>query len=442
MERVDALNRCEFVNNLVKIIRGLSNTKKTASIALNGQWGCGKSFVLDMLEEKLSVFHSSQRDDNGKYFVFRYNCWQYDYYEEPIMAIVSSLYGTLNKYEWLKDAKHQEYINKFMAISRVGLEFVRQLTLNKLDIDLEELKKSYDGENEKQDFDKYFTLNEAIEQYKCALGEVAKERPVLIIVDELDRCLPEYAIKVLERLHHIFYGVENVVVLMAYDENQIAHTVEEIFGKGTDVNNYLRKFVDYRVNLDTGNSTQTFFAKFAFYFDRFNIQNEDQLFELVRKIYVDMDIRKIEKCIERINLIDTIADLSVRNESVCAAELIYMALNDFVFSKDGAGVFVNSICSYTSDSRVTRILNDGELKKYKELIALLRNTKDTHIVECNGNVLRFYDDTLGNAMSLVAKVYECTIHKNGYGIKVGYSLVNDEKWQSFRKFVDNVDLVL
>ena len=34
MERVDALNRCEFVNNLVKIIRGLSNTKKTASIAL------------------------------------------------------------------------------------------------------------------------------------------------------------------------------------------------------------------------------------------------------------------------------------------------------------------------------------------------------------------------------------------------------------------------
>ena len=45
-------------------------------------------------------------------------------------------------------------------------------------------------------------------------------------------------------------------------------------------------------------------------------------------------------------------------------------------------------------------------------------------------------------MSLVAKVYECTIHKNGYGIKVGYSLVNDEKWQSFRKFVDNVDLVL
>ena len=442
MEKIDALNRGEFVNNLTKIIMGLSKTKKTASIAMNGQWGCGKSFVLDMLEEKLSVFHSSQQDADGKYFVFRYNCWQYDYYEEPIMAIVSSLYDTLNRYEWLKDAKHQEYINKFMAISRVGLEFVRQLTLNKLDIDLEELKKSYDGENEKQDFDKYFTLNEAIEQYKCALGEVAKERPVLIIVDELDRCLPEYAIKVLERLHHIFYGVENVVVLTAYDENQIAHTVEEIFGKGTDVNNYLRKFVDYKVNLDTGNSTQTFFEKFSFYFDRFNIINEDQLFELVRKIFVDMDIRKIEKCIERINLIDTISDLPVRNESVCAAELIYMALNDFVFSKDGAGVFVNSICSYTSDSRVTRILNDGELNKYKELLVLLRNTKDNHIVEFDENVLRFYDDMLGNAMSLIAKVYGQNLQKNGYSIRVGYGLVNDEKWQSFRKFVYNVDLVL
>ena len=197
MERVDALNRCEFVNNLVKIIRGLSNTKKTASIALNGQWGCGKSFVLDMLEEKLSVFHSSQQDADGKYFVFRYNCWQYDYYEEPIIAIVSSLYDTLNKYESLEDEKHPDYINRLFAISRVWLELAKQLTLNKLDIDLEPLKKAYNGKDETQEFDKYFTLNEAIEQYKCALGEVAKERPVLIIVDELDRCLPEYAIKVL-----------------------------------------------------------------------------------------------------------------------------------------------------------------------------------------------------------------------------------------------------
>lgn len=438
MEKIDALNREEFVDNLIKIIYGLTKTKKTASIAMNGQWGCGKSFVLDILEEKLSVFHSSQADTGGKYFVFHYNCWQYDYYDEPIMAIVSSLYDTLNRYEWLKDAKHKEYVDKFLTVSRIGLELARQLILNKLDINLEELKNAYEGKGEKQEFDRYFTLNEAIEKYKCILGEIAKERPVLIVVDELDRCLPEYAIKVLERLHHIFYGIENVVVLMAYDEKQIIHTVQEIFGQETDVNDYLRKFVDYKVNLDIGNSTQTFFEKFAFYFDRFNIHNKDLFFELVRKIFVDMDIRKIEKCIERVDLIDTVSDLPVRSESICAAELIYIALNDFVFVKDGARAFINSLRDYTGNEL---LLNSVEIRKYKELLELLCKAKDIVSVHIDYNEFRFYDDMIGNAVSYISKVYEYSLYRDGYRIRVGYGLVNEEKWQAFRKFVDNIDLV-
>ena len=442
MERVDALNRCGFVYNLVKIISGLSNTKKTASVALNGQWGCGKSFVLDMLEEKLSVFHSSQRDDDGKYFVFRYNCWQYDYYDEPIMAIVSSLYDNLNKYESLEDAKRPKYINRFFAVSRVGLELARQLTLNKLDINLDELEKAYNGKGEKQEFDKYFTLNEAIEKYKCVLGEVAKERPVLIIVDELDRCLPEYAIKVLERLHHIFYGVENVIVLMAYDENQIAHTVEEIFGKGTDVNNYLRKFVDYKVNLDTGNSTQTFFEKFSFYFDRFNIINEEQLFELVRNIFVYTDIRKIEKCIERINLIDTISDLPVRNENVCAAELVYIALGELLSPEKD---FTNYFCklkSYTSDETLKRKVINEKKQKFNGLISLLRGSvnRNTRIFGFDGII--FNDTVVGNAMVLIAKLFEDDLVKKGCGVILKDKRINVEEFNSFNRFVDNVDLVL
>ena len=442
MERVDALNRCEFLNNLFKIISGLSNTKKTATVALNGQWGCGKSFVLDMLEEKLSVFHSSQQDINGKYFVFRYNCWQYDYYEEPIMAIVSSLYDTLNKYEWLKDEKHQEYVDKFFAISRVGLELARQLTLNKLNVDLEELKKAYEGKVEKQEFDKYFTLNEAIEEYKCVLGEVAKERPVLIIVDELDRCLPEYAIKVLERLHHIFYGVENVIVLMAYDEDQIEYTVEEIFGKETDVNNYLRKFVDYKLNLDKGSSNQTFFEKFSFYFDRFNITNEDQLFELVRNIFVDTDIRKIEKCIERVNLIDTISDLPVRNETICAAELIYVALGELLSPEKDFANYFYKLKSFTSDETLKRKVINDKKQKFNGLISLLRGAinRNTRIFGFDGII--FNDIVVGNAMVFIAKLYEEELVRKGCGVRLKDRSINVEEFNSFKRFVDNVDLVL
>lgn len=40
------------------------------------------------------------------------------------------------------------------------------------------------------------------------------------MVDELDRCLPSYAIKVLERIHHVFNELENVVVIIAMEKNK------------------------------------------------------------------------------------------------------------------------------------------------------------------------------------------------------------------------------
>ena len=70
-----------------------------------------------------------------------------------------------------------------------------------------------------------------------------------VVVDELDRCIPQYAIKVLERLHHIFYGLDNVIVILAIDRRQLEHSVEEMFGinsledKRIDVEKYLKNSV-------------------------------------------------------------------------------------------------------------------------------------------------------------------------------------------------------
>ena len=68
-----------------------------------------------------------------------------------------------------------------------------------------------------------------IVRYNATLQEIAEERTNVLVVDELDRCIPQYAIKVLERLHHIFYGLTNVVVVIAMDRNQLEHSVEEMF---------------------------------------------------------------------------------------------------------------------------------------------------------------------------------------------------------------------
>lgn len=434
MEKIDALNREEFVGNLIKIIMGLSKTKKTASIAMNGQWGCGKSFVLDMLEEGLSVFRSSQADTDGKYFVFHYNCWQYDYYEEPIMAIVSALQDTIKEYNVLQDAKYVDYTEKFYAVSRVVLEIGRQIALNKLGIDFGELIASYQDNNSKENFDEYIFLTEAIKNLKGCLSDIAEERPILLVVDELDRCLPEYAIKVLERLHHIFYGVENIVVLMAYDDTQIEHTVEKIFGQGTDVNNYLRKFVDYKLYLENGSNTNNILKMFAYYFDRFNIDNDEEFCAFINQIFINKGMREREKYIEKAHLVDVIADVSLRNKYVCAAELLYVFLRDADFNDKEILWFMKFLTGDSWEvgpSPVRKKIDD-------ELIKILRDNFNNGRGSFGNPCTYFKNNLIGTAMYYISLINEKYLHDKGCGVTQQYRDYNKEERESIDKFAKNL----
>jgi hypothetical protein len=94
--------------------------------------------------------------------------------------------------------------------------------------------------------------DEAVAAFKDALTSlIAKVRgkddtapPIIFAIDELDRCLPEYAIKVLERVKHLF-SVPGVVFVLALDRDQLREAVRSRFGAGIAVEGYLRRFVDF-----------------------------------------------------------------------------------------------------------------------------------------------------------------------------------------------------
>ena len=63
---------------------------------LKGGWGVGKTFVIEEIEKKLEVIQSEETSGD-KYFVFHYNCWQHDYYEEPAVAIISAMFSSIRE---------------------------------------------------------------------------------------------------------------------------------------------------------------------------------------------------------------------------------------------------------------------------------------------------------------------------------------------------------
>lgn len=335
--RIDLLNREGFIENVIKLVNQLSENKKGCCFAIEGGWGIGKTFVIERVEEQLKLVQS-EKTYNDRYFVFHYNCWQYDYYEEPAVAIVSAMIASVQKedifinkdIDSIKKAANDLLKEKLSEIAGTFIE--SKIGVNLISIAEEINNEKNRKEKSSYEFDKLFNFNQTIEKTRKKLQEIAKERTIVFIVDELDRCIPEYAIKVLERLHHIFFGLENIVVIMAIDKKQLEHSVEEMFGTKNDsgsmnVEKYLKKFIDFSVVLDNGKINDTLREKYDFYFNRFMLEDDiEKVNRILSIVLEEIDIRRQEKIIEKANLVHSIVCCNMVDISVLVFEVMYEVL--------------------------------------------------------------------------------------------------------------------
>lgn len=341
IERIDILNRNEFINRTVQIIELISSHRGNITFSINGEWGCGKTFVLDEIQKRLI------NEEDSKYLVIPYNCWQYDYYDEPLVAIVSALLD----YEESISIVSEDMKHAFKNIAKFGLSIAAQVVKNKIGIDIKETIESAKAvvEGTKEDkekahaYDNYYSLKKALFKLKESIAELAENRTIVFAVDELDRCLPEYAIKVLERLHHITEDIPNMITVIAVDESRLKNTVESIFGDG-NAESYLKKFIRFELSLDKGNhDTQKFFEKFADFSKRFDesLYNKlDNTGSFITEVFNGVDIRSQEHIIEKATLLHDICfgderqDYTIMYMELFVATLYYYHHDESIFLSD------------------------------------------------------------------------------------------------------------
>ena len=299
---IDILNRGDFISRTIQLVESVTLHKGNITFAINGQWGCGKTFVLEKIENKLS--------ETNKYLVVHYNCWQYDYYDEPLIAIVSLLQEFISSSTTIDDEIKTIFTN--IAI-KFGLKVTSVVSQKYIGFDIvktcRSLKNIFSSQKSSKNIDKYYDLKEAINDIKKGLTKLAEKQTIVFAVDELDRCLPEYAIKVLERLHHITEGLSNIVTIIAVDKSKLEHTISSIFGK-KDVAEYLKKFIRFEFPLDNGKTDgNMFLEKFAKFRNRFdktlfpNLQKETQFIE---EMFQGIDARSQEIIVDKATIINDI----------------------------------------------------------------------------------------------------------------------------------------
>lgn len=271
---VDLLNRRPIIHDMMKLLKVISEAGSSCTFALNGAWGSGKTFVLNMLMDDLRRYEGGSR-----YLVFHYNCWQYDYYEEPLVAIVSSMLDCLDEQTHLLPSIVSDTAAKAAeSLKSVLEELVKDFVKTKYGVDISKLlsngqawlQAAREQKEQDQAFDEQRSLKKAIRSMHEALNLLTKDQTVVIVVDELDRCLPDYAIKVLERLHHLFFNVPKTVVILGIDREQLKNSIKQIFGSNTQEDKYLSKIINFQLTLEDPKYDTGFLTKYSSYFDLFD----------------------------------------------------------------------------------------------------------------------------------------------------------------------------
>ena len=241
----DKIGRQEFVGKICGLIDFLKKDNHTC-IAINGDWGSGKSFVLGMIEEQLS-----QKPENT---IIKYDAWENSFYSDPLIAILSCIIDGID------DKRHRSFgkeniQNAAKAVIDIGTELSPKIKkLRKVIQGLKNVIKSFQCQIDTTNLAEFKSYKKLLNETKELLDKITlsedggSQSKLIILVDEIDRCLPDAQLKILERLHHLF-DVKNCVVIVTMNQNSVAQTVRTIYG--VDGYEYLKKFFDFTFNLRT-----------------------------------------------------------------------------------------------------------------------------------------------------------------------------------------------
>ncbi len=231
----DRLGREESVKVLTHIV---SRIDGPCVLALDAPWGYGKTTFLKMWEAWL------RQEEQGFPVVACFNAWETDFTHHPFLALSSELTKELGA--CTKTANLEKFKDAAQKVLRVvaTLSPLVELLQPGAGVFVGAASKVVaEAVSDKADTNGYLEAKEALAEFKTALGELAQDKPLVIMIDELDRCRPSYAVELLEVAKH-FFAVDNVVFVLAVNRAELVHSVKALYGACFDAEGYLRRFFD------------------------------------------------------------------------------------------------------------------------------------------------------------------------------------------------------
>lgn len=251
---------------IINFIRLLDFIKSNFSIAIDNDWGTGKTFFVKQAKMILDAYNDHSYDyelsnleriknvidikNIDLHLAVYYNAWENDNQKSPLLSLI---------YEIIKVAKIDTNktdisINKEKIIKDGLSAIVKHFS----GIDIKELLKCV--ETEAKDIFKEIKGQKSIkEQVDNILNNLLLEHGerLVIFIDELDRCRPTFAVELLEQIKHYFDN-DKITFVFSTNIKQLQYTIKKYYGEAFEAKRYLDKFFDLTISLNEINVIEYF----------------------------------------------------------------------------------------------------------------------------------------------------------------------------------------
>lgn len=316
----DIFGYAEFGQRLANVVK---NTDQPLVIALDGPWGSGKSTFVRQWEGLL-------RQDGAS--VIHFDAFENDHHADAFLAVAAAIIQFAKERHGgtdaapvanLMDAAKAVGRRVIPAVARTalsaatagvfnadavaGVSDTAKAALEALADEGSDLVDALLRErlaSAASDATAFSNFQDQLSQ--IAAGSMNNEDgyPLVIVIDELDRCRPDFAISLLERIKHLFC-VRNTCFLVSTHMLHIETILLGKYGPGFDARTYLEKFIHLRILLPKeGRNDEDRLKKYAVWLSKeLNIENnQTQIFSLIQiAIFDHAERRKISfRTLERI----------------------------------------------------------------------------------------------------------------------------------------------
>ncbi|EJL6479260.1 hypothetical protein NMR80_000933 [Vibrio cholerae] len=240
----------------------LRTQKSPLVMNLDGGWGTGKTTFLKQLYTDLHYTHD--------YACIYIDAWESDYSNDPLLVIVSELLEQIKRVsQHFKAADTEKKIfttlGKFSKrawnTTAIGVgtylsgrvdngavvELAKQFTFSDADAAVVGTNLTSGYKQQKS------AIKDAREALEALVDFCSSDKKkVFVLIDELDRCRPSYAIEMLETIKH-FFELKNYVFVVATDTEQLSHSVKAVYGDRFDGKEYLSRFFSRSAKLPQPN---------------------------------------------------------------------------------------------------------------------------------------------------------------------------------------------